>query len=31
VDKVKPNGGKLIEHTQKIGQHGFRFIILDII
>ena len=29
MDKVKPNGGKLIEDTQQIGQHGIRSIILD--
>jgi len=28
-NKVKPNGGKLIEHTQQIGKHGFISIILD--
>ncbi|MDP7465331.1 MAG: hypothetical protein QF795_03285 [Candidatus Marinimicrobia bacterium] len=26
---MKPNGGKLIEHTRQIGHHGFRYIIWD--
>tara|TARA_Y100000758_G_scaffold238000_1_gene174207 strand:- start:25 stop:162 length:138 start_codon:yes stop_codon:yes gene_type:complete len=29
MNKVKPNGGKLIEHTRQIGHRGFRSIIED--
>ena len=29
MNKVKPNGAKLIEHTRKIGHHEFRSIISD--
>jgi len=29
MDKVKPNGGKLIKHAHQIGHHGFRYIIGD--
>ncbi len=29
MDKVAKNGGKVVEPTHQIGQHGFRSIILD--
>jgi predicted enzyme related to lactoylglutathione lyase len=29
VKAVKPNGGKILQEKQQIGQHGFRVLIID--
>ena len=29
MSKVEPGGGKILESTHQIGQHGFRSVILD--
>ena len=29
MSKVEPGGGKILESTYQIGQHGFRSVILD--